>query len=419
MESNVSYQKIGSHEAQKGSFDKCVLLYSGGLDTSIMLKWIQEEYDCSVVALTVNVGQIHEDLAAIKAKAKILGAVESVIIDAREEFADKLLSRAIKANADYQGGYPLSTPLARVTLSEIAVRVAKERGIKVIAHGSTGKGNDQVRFESYITSLDANMKVIAPVREWSMGRDEQIDYAKKHNIPIKQNKEYLYSHDDNMWGSTNEGGDIEDPTCIPDLNKFLQVCTPPEQAPDKAEILEIGFDKGLPCSVNGETMSLCRVIEQANALGARHGIGIVFLTEDRLVGLKVRGVYEAPGAEILMKAHYNLEKLVNTRDLNELKKMIDEKWAYTCYGAKWYDPSMDAMHAFQDSANARVQGTVKVKLFKGKADVVAMESKNSLFDANLATFNKNASFNQNASAGFIEIYNLAQKTYRHLHNSET
>ena len=419
MDSKITYQKIGSHEAQKGSFDKCVLLYSGGLDTSIMLKWIQEEYNCSVVALTVNIGQIHEDLTAIKAKANKLGAVESVIIDARDEFADKLLSRAIKANADYQGGYPLSTPLARVTISEIAVRVAKERGIRVIAHGSTGKGNDQVRFENYITSLDANMKVIAPVREWSMGRDEQIDYAKKHQIPIKQNKDYLYSHDDNMWGSTNEGGDIEDPTCIPDVNKFLQVCTPPEKAPDEAEILEIGFDHGLPCSVNGETLSLCRAIERTNAFGARHGVGIVFLTEDRLVGLKVRGVYEAPGAEIIIKAHYNLEKLVNTRDLNELKKMIDEKWAYTCYGAKWYDPSMDAMHAFQDSANARVQGTVKVKLYKGKADVVAMSSSNSLFDANLATFNKNASFNQNASAGFIEIYNLAQKTYRQLHNRET
>ena len=414
MESKFTYQKIASHEARKGSFDKCVLLYSGGLDTSIMLKWIQEAYNCSIVALTVDVGQLHEDLEAIKAKALKLGALEAVIIDAREEFTEKVLSRAIKANADYQGGYPLSTPLARVTLSEIAVRVAQDRDIKVIAHGSTGKGNDQVRFENYITALDADMKVIAPVREWSMGRDEQIDYAKQHNIPIKQNKDYLYSHDDNMWGSTNEGGDIEDPTCTPDLAKFLQVCVTPEQAPDQAEIISIGFQGGLPCSVNEENLSLCQVIEKANAAGAKHGVGIVHLTEDRLVGLKVRGVYEAPGAEILIKAHFNLEKLVNTRDLIELKKLIDEKWAYTCYGAKWFDPSMDAMHAFQDTANKRVSGTVKVKLFKGKADVVAMESPYSLFDANLATFNKDASFNQNASAGFIEIYNLAQKTYRRL-----
>ena len=416
MDKKVSYQKIGSHEAHKGTFDSCVLLYSGGLDTSIMLKWIQEEYGCSIVALTVDVGQLHEDLEAVKAKAIRLGAKEAVVIDAREEFAENLLSRAIKANADYQGGYPLSTPLARVTLSEVAVRVAKERGIKVIAHGATGKGNDQVRFENYVTSLDAGMKVIAPVREWSMGRDEQIEYAKKHNIPIKQNKEYLYSHDDNMWGSTNEGGDIEDPACIPNLPKFLQVCTTPEQAPDQPEIVVIGFRKGLPCSFNGKDESLCQIIEQANAAGARHGVGIVHLTEDRLVGLKVRGVYEAPGAEILIKAHYNLEKLVNTRDLNELKKMIDEKWAYLCYGAKWYDPSMDAIHAFQDAANRRVTGVVKVKLYKGNADVVAMESPYSLFDSNLATFNKNASFNQNASAGFIEIYNLAQKTYRRLDN---
>ena len=414
MNSNVTYQKIASHEARKGSFDKCVLLYSGGLDTSIMLKWIQEAYNCSIVALTVDVGQLHEDLEAVKAKAIKLGAVEAVVIDAKEEFAENILARAIKANADYQGGYPLSTPLARVTLSEIAVRVAKERGIQVIAHGSTGKGNDQVRFENYITTLDANMKVIAPVREWSMGRDELIDYAKEHDIPIKQNKEYLYSHDDNMWGSTNEGGDIEDPGCIPNLAKFLQVCVTPEQAPDQPEIITVGFQQGIPCSINGETLSVVDVIEKANAAGARNGVGIVHLTEDRLVGLKVRGVYEAPGAEILIKAHYNLEKLVNTRDLNELKKTLDEKWAYLCYGAKWFDPSMDAIHAFQDSANQRVNGTVKVKLYKGKADVVAMESPYSLFDANLATFNKDASFNQNASAGFIEIYNLAQKTYRRL-----
>ena len=414
MNSNVTYQKIASHEARKGSFDKCVLLYSGGLDTSIMLKWIQEAYNCSIVALTVDVGQLHEDLEAVKAKAIKLGAVEAVVIDAKEEFAENILARAIKANADYQGGYPLSTPLARVTLSEIAVRVAKERGIQVIAHGSTGKGNDQVRFENYITTLDANMKVIAPVREWSMGRDELIDYAKEHDIPIKQNKEYLYSHDDNMWGSTNEGGDIEDPGCIPNLAKFLQVCVTPEQAPDQPEIITVGFQQGIPCSINGETLSVVDVIEKANAAGARNGVGIVHLTEDRLVGLKVRGVYEAPGAEILIKAHYNLEKLVNTRDLNELKKTLDEKWAYLCYGAKWFDPSMDAIHAFQDTANQRVNGTVKVKLYKGKADVVAMESPYSLFDANLATFNKDASFNQNASAGFIEIYNLAQKTYRRL-----
>ncbi len=392
MESKMTYQKIGSHEAQKGSFDKCVLLYSGGLDTSIMLKWIQEAYDCSIVALTVDVGQLHEDLEAIKAKAMKLGAIEAVVVDARKEFAETILSRAIKANADYQGGYPLSTPLARVTLSEVAVRVAKERGINVIAHGSTGKGNDQVRFENYVTTLDVNMKVIAPVREWSMGRDEQIDYAKQHNIPIKQNKEYLYSHDDNMWGSTNEGGDIEDPACIPDLTKFLQVCVTPEQAPDQSEVVTIGFQQGIPCSINEEKLSLCQIIEKANDAGARHGVGIVHLTEDRLVGLKVRGVYEAPGAEILIKAHFNLEKLVNTRDLNELKKTIDEKWAYLCYGAKWFDPSMDAIHAFQDSANHRVEGTVKVKLYKGKADVVAMESPYSLFDANLATFNKDASF---------------------------
>ncbi len=411
MEQNTNYKKIASHEAKKGEFKKCLLLYSGGLDTSVMLKWIQEQYECELYALTIDIGQLHEDLEEIKEKAIKLGAKKAFVIDAKEQFADEILSKAIKANADYEGGYPLSTPLGRVILSQIAVEIAQKEGIEVIAHGSTGKGNDQVRFENYITTLDPNLKIIAPVREWGIGRDEEIEYAKKHNIPIKQTAETPYSYDDNMWGSTGEGGEIEDPKLIPPLENILQVCTLPENAPNESEIIEIEFQKGVPVAFGGQKMSLKNIVNQVNKAGAKHGVGITHLIEDRLIGMKVRGVYEAPGAEILIKAHYNLEKIVNTKDANMLKKELDVKWSDFCYSAKWFEPALQAIHAFQDKINERVDGKVKVKLYKGVATVVAVESPYSLFNADLATFNKNSAFNQNASAGFIELYNLAQKTY--------
>lgn len=407
----MTYQKVASHEAKKGDFKKCVLLYSGGLDTSVMLKWIQEEYDAEVIALTIDVGQIHEDLEEARQKALKLGASAAYVVDVKERFADEILSYAIKMNADYQGGYRLSTPLGRVILSEIAVEIAKKEGATVIAHGSTGKGNDQVRFESYITTLVPEMKVIAPVREWGMGRDEELAYAEKHNIPVTQTAAKPYSYDDNMWGSTGEGGEIENPELVPPLRNILEVCTHPEDAPNEGEIVEIEFEKGVPVAFNGTKMSLASIVEKTNEIGAKHGVGISHLIEDRLIGLKVRGIYEAPGAEILIQAHKNLEKLVTTRDANLLKSEMDIRWSDYCYAAKWYEPSIKALHAFGDSINERVTGTVKVHLLKGKADVVALKSRYSLFDENLATFDKNAAFNQNASAGFIELHSLAERTY--------
>ncbi len=416
MDTATSYQKIASHEAKKGEFRSCLLLYSGGLDTSTMLTWIRDTYKADVIALTVDVGQMHENLEEARAKALRLGAKDARVVDVRDRFADTVLSHAIKANADYQGGYHLSTPLGRVVLSQVAVEVARETGATVIAHGSTGKGNDQVRFESYITTLAPELKTIAPVREWSMGRDEQIAYARSHGIPVKQTADRPYSYDDNMWGSTGEGGEIEDPKRIPPLENILQVCVHPGKAPDKPEDVDITFEQGIPVAWNGQAMSIREVVEHANAAGARNGVGIEHLIEDRLIGLKVRGIYESPGARILTKAHFNLEKLVSTRDLNEMKSLIDQKWAYLCYGAKWFEPTMDAIHAFQDAANAYVTGTATVRLFKGNADVVAVASPNSLFNADLATFNRNARFNQNASAGFIELYTLAQKTAYSVHH---
>jgi argininosuccinate synthase len=410
MESKTNYQKVASYEAEKGSFKKCLLLYSGGLDTSVMLKWIQEEYDCEVIALTIDIGQTADDLEAIKQKALKLGAKDAIVYDAKDEFAEVVLSEAIKANADYQGGYALSTPLGRVIISKVAVKIAEEYGCQVVAHGCTGKGNDQVRFETYITTLDRNIKIIAPVREWGMGRDEEIAYAEKHGIEVKQKKDTPYSYDENMWGNTGEGGEIEDPELIPPLDKIVQWSTLPESAPDATELVEIEFSKGVPVAVNGEKSKLAQIINKLNSIGAKHGVGIVNLIEDRMVGLKVRGIYENPGASILVTAHKKLEMLVSTRQENELKSFIDNKWAYLTYAAGWYDPVMYHIHAYINSQNQKVTGTVKVQLFKGNITVVALDSPYSLFDSNLATFNKNASFNQNASAGFIEIHSLSQKT---------
>lgn len=410
MNNQSTYVKVASHEAKKGEFKKCLLLYSGGLDTSVMLKWIQEEYNAEVIALTINIGQTADNMEEIKKKGIKLGAKKVIVYDAKEEFADRILSQAIKANADYQGGYALTTPLGRVIISEIAVKVAKEHGCTVIAHGCTGKGNDQVRFEGYITTLDPKLKIIAPVREWGMGRHEEIEYAKKHKIPVKQKADKPYSYDENMWGNTGEGGEIEDPKLVPPLKNILQWCKTIEDAQSKAEIIEIDFVEGVPKKYNGKAMKLAALIAECNKVGAKHGVGVHHLIEDRLVGLKVRGVYENPGASILIQAHKKLEQLVSTREENELKSFMDNKWAYLAYAAKWFEPVMSHIHAYINSQNKKVTGKVKVQLYKGNITVVAVESKYSLFNADLATFERSTAFNQNASAGFIEIYNLPQKT---------
>ncbi|MDZ7771209.1 MAG: argininosuccinate synthase [Balneolaceae bacterium] len=403
------YHKTASHEAEKGTFDTCLLLYSGGLDTSVMLKWIQQEYECEVIALAIDLGQRADNLEWIREKALSLGAKEAVVYDAKEEFAELCLE-SVRANADYQGGYALGCPLGRVMISRVAVRLAAEYGCQVIAHGCTGKGNDQVRFESYITTLDPSLKTIAPVREWSMGRDEEIEYALANDIPVEQTKESPYSYDENMWANTGEGGEIEDPGKIPPLGNILKWCNTPKEAPDKEEIVSVGFEEGRPVKLNGAPVKPAGLITALNDLGARHGVGYFHLIEDRVVGLKVRGIYENPAAHILIQAHKNLEQLVSTREENELKTLMDTNWAYLCYGAKYFEPVMDNIRAFIDNQNRKVTGTVKLRLYKGNCEVVALESPYSLFDENLATFNKSAAFNQNASAGFIELWNLPQKT---------
>lgn len=405
-----SYIKVSSYEGRKGEVKKVVLLYSGGLDTSMMLKWIQDQYQAKVIALTIDIGQQADDLEKIKKKALALGAHKAFVVDAKNEFAYHYLSWGIKANASYQGEYHLSTPLGRPLLAKIAVDIARQEKADTIAHGCTGKGNDQVRIEGTVLTLAPEMKIIAPVREWSMGRDEQLEYVKKHNIPVRQTADCPYSYDDNMWGVTGESGEIEDPALIPPLEKILQVCTLPEKAPKKPELVELEFVRGLPVAVNGKSMSLPDLIIHLNKVGAKHGVGIAHHIEDRLVGLKVRGIYEAPAAEIIIKAHFDLEKYVSTGRENEFKSMVDIKWAYLCYGALWYEPLMSHLNAYLDSVNQKVTGKVTVKLLSGRAEVVAVESPNALYKPKLATFMKDSSFNQNCSAGFIEIYSLQMRT---------
>jgi len=416
MKTTTTYQKVASHEAHKGEFDKVLLLYSGGLDTSILLKWLQDHYDCEVITLTIDIGQ-NENLEAAKQKALNLGAKAAYIVDAKKDFAENFISKAIKANADYQGGYHLFCPLGRAIISKVAVNIAHKENCQVIAHGCTGKGNDQVRFEGYITTLDPKLKTIAPVREWAMGRDEQLEYAHKHGIPVSQTSQKIYSYDENLWGDSSEGGEIEDTSKIPNFKNCLIKCNTPENAPNKGEIVELEFLEGLPTHLNGKEYPLLELIKKLDPLGAKHAIGITTLIEDRIIGLKVRGVYEEPAAEIIIQAHKNLEKLVSTREENEFKTIIDQKWAYLCYGAKWHHPLMDHLNSYIDSVNQKITGKVKIKLYKGKATVLAVESPNSLFDEKMATFMKNSLFNQNASAGFIELWNLPQKTaYNIKHN---
>jgi len=411
------YTKVASHEAKKDEVHKVVLLYSGGLDTSIMLKWIQDEYNAEVIALTIDIGQQEDDLDEIKQKAINLGAIEAIVLDCKDEFANEYVSKAIKANGSYQGDYHLSTPIGRPLLAKKAVEIAHKYNADTIAHGATGKGNDQVRMETSVLCYDPNMKMIAPVREWAMGRDEELAYAKKHNIPTPQEKKNVpYSWDDNMWGVTGEGGEIEDPKLAPNLEKILQVTNTPENAPDKAEYVTIDFKEGIPVALNSEEMSLKNIILKLNKIGGKNAIGYSILIEDRLIGLKVRGVYELPGAHIIVTAHYNLEKLVSTQDENEMKEMMDSKWAYLVYNAKWLEPTFNHVNAYIDSMNKKVTGQVTIKLYKGNCDVVSVDSPNSLFDADLATFNKNAKFNTNSSAGFIELYGLAMKTANQIKN---
>src|SRR4051794_26877104 len=407
---HTAHTRTASYLAEPSEVGRVLLLYSGGLDTSVMLKWIADEYEAEVVTLTVNLGQPGEDYEVIEGKARRIGAVECHVIDARDEFARDYVVPAIKANALYGSGYPLFTALGRPLIAKLAVQVARETGCDTIAHGCTGKGNDQVRIEATVATLAPELKTIAPVRSWAMGREEEIAYAREHGIPVKGGTEVTpYSIDDNLWGRSSEGRWIEELDHAPEDDVF-QLVTRPEQAPDEAQTVTVGFEAGVPVALDGERLGLVELLERAAEIGCRHGVGIVDHIEDRIVGLKVRDIYEVPAAAILLPAHAELERLVGTIHQNQFKPRIDQQWAYLVYAGLWWEPLRTDLDAYIDAVNAQVTGTVGLKLYKGHVRPVTRSSPNAVYDALLATFESGgALFHQQASPGFIELWSLQSR----------
>ncbi len=402
--------RTASYEADPAQVRRVLLLYSGGLDTSVMLKWIQDQYGAEVVALSVDLGQPGEDWEVVRGKALRLGAVDCRVVDARDEFAHEYVLPAIRANARYGGGYPLFTALGRPLIAKLAVDAAREAGCDTIAHGCTGKGNDQVRIEATIATLAPELKVIAPVREWRMGREEEIEYAREHGIPVKGGTEVApYSIDDNLWGRSSEGRWIEELDHEPEDDVFGLV-TRPEEAPDEPGRVTVGFERGVPVSLDGERLGLVELIERAGEIGARHGVGIVDHIEDRIVGLKVRDIYEVPAATILLTAHQELERLVSTIHQNQFKPALDRQWAYLVYAGLWWEPLRGDLDAYMERVDQQVTGAITLKLFKGSARVVKRESPNAVYDQALASFGESGGlFSQAASPGFIELWSLQSR----------
>jgi argininosuccinate synthase len=416
-DSHIATPRTASYEADPEHVHRVLLLYSGGLDTSVMLKWIQDQYEAEVVCLTVNLGQPGEDYEVIKGKAIRLGALECHVVDARQEFAREYLTPAIKANALYGGGYPLFTALGRPLIAKLAVEYARRCGCDTIAHGCTGKGNDQVRIEATVATLAPELKVIAPVRSWRMGREEEIAYAREHGIPIKGGTEAApYSIDDNLWGRSSEGRWIEDLEHAPEDDVF-QLVARPEEAPDEPQVVELTFERGVPVALDGERLGLVELIERAAEIGARHGVGIVDHIEDRIVGLKVRDIYEAPAAALVLPAHQELERLVCTIHQNQFKPQLERQWAFLVYAGLWWEPLRADLDAYMDSVNELVSGTVGMKLFKGHARVVTRSSPNAVYDASLASFAESGGlFSQSAAPGFIELWSLQSRMAWRLRN---
>ncbi len=412
-------EQAASYLANPDEVGRVLLLFSGGLDTSVMCKWIQDEYEAEVVALTINLGQPGEDYDVVEPKALDLGAIAAEVIDAREEFAREFVTPAILANGTYGLSYPLFTALGRPLIAKLAVDAARRHGCDTIAHGCTGKGNDQVRIDGTVATLAPELKIIAPVRQWQMGRDEEIAYAREHGIPIKGGAEQTpYSIDDNLWGRSSEGRWIEDLDHAPDDDVF-QLVTPPERAPDEAQTVQIGFEAGVPVSLDGEKLELVELLDRVTEIGCRHGIGIVDHIEDRIVGLKVRDIYEVPAATIILNAHAELERLVSTIHQNQFKTNLDRQWAYLVYAGLWWEPLRENIDAYMLSANERVTGTIGIKCFKGTARVVTRSSPNAVYDAALATFDTSGGlFSQNASPGFIELWTLQSRMAHRLRQSQ-
>ena len=389
---------------------KVVLAYSGGLDTSIIIPWLKENYDnCEVIAVSGDVGQGTE-LDGLEEKAIITGASKLYIEDLKDVFVKDYIFPTLKAGAVYEGEYLLGTSFARPIIAKRIVEIAKAEGADAICHGCTGKGNDQVRFELTIKAFAPEMKIIAPWRVWSIkSRDEEIDYAEAHNVPLKISRETNYSKDKNLWHLSHEGMDLEDPANEPQYNKpgFLELGVSPEQAPDKPTYVTISFEKGVPVALNGEKLDGVTMIEKLNAIGGANGIGLVDLLENRLVGMKSRGVYETPGGSILYRAHQVLETLTLDRDTSHYKALVAQKYAELVYFGQWFSPLREALDAFVDSTQKTVTGDVKLKLYKGNIINAGTTSPYSLYDPELATFDEDEVYNQGDAEGFINLFGLS------------
>lgn len=387
--------------------DKIVLAYSGGLDTSVMAKWLQEKYAADVVTVTVDVGQ-GDDQDLIKKRSENVGAIKHFYIDAKDEFVTDYVFPAIRANALYQGKYPVSTAIARPLIAKKLVEVAEKESATAVAHGCTGKGNDQVRFEVAIRSWSPNVKIIAPVREWGLSRTEEIEYARKNHIDITVSIEKPYSIDQNLWGRSIESGILEQQDHEPP-EEIFEWTTAPEKAPEQPEQVKISFDKGIPTALNGEEMDGLELIQNLNQAAGKHGIGRIDHIEDRLVGIKSREVYECPAAVVILEAHKDLEKSVLTRHESAFKQLVDTQWTFLAYAGLWTEPLREDLEAFIERTQQNVTGDVKVKMYKGGMQVVGRSSPKSLYDVGLATYDLGTSFDQKWSAGFIEIWGLPSR----------
>jgi argininosuccinate synthase len=387
---------------------KVVLAYSGGLDTSVIVPWLRENYGCEVVCFTANIGQ-EEELDGLEEKALASGASQFVIHDMQEEFAEEYIFPVLSAGAVYERTYLLGTSMARPLIGKHQVEVAHQVGADAVAHGATGKGNDQVRFELTYTALDPRLKVIAPWREWEIrSREDAIAYARAHNIMVTASEKSIYSRDRNLWHLSHEGGPLEDPWKAPDESMY-QLSISPEEAPDQAEIVEIEFVSGIPVSVNGERLSPAALVTKLNRLGGKHGIGRADMVESRLVGMKSHGVYETPGGTILMAAHREIESLVLDKDTIQFKDLVALKYAELVYNGMWFSPLRESLAAFVDNTQGPVTGSVRLKLYKGNILPAGRKSAFSLYREDFATFGQEDVYDQLDAQGFIRLYGLPLK----------
>lgn len=386
---------------------KIVLAYSGGLDTSIIIPWLKDNYPgCEVIAVSGNVGQTDE-LEGLEEKALKTGASKLYIEDLREEFITEYIYPTLKAGAKYENTYLLGTSFARPVIAKRIVEIALAEGADAIAHGCTGKGNDQVRFELTIKAFAPDMKIIAPWRIWDLkSRDDEIDYAEAKGVPLKINRETNYSKDKNIWHLSHEGMDLENPANEPDYTKILEMGVDPFNAPDAPSYVSVSFEKGIPVAVNGEKLNPVALVEMLNKIGGANGIGLLDIVENRLVGMKSRGVYETPGGTILYRAHEALESITLDRDTTHTKQMLAGKFADLVYFGQWFTPLREALSAFVDKTQETVTGEVKIKLYKGNMIISSIKSPYSLYDEDIATFGKDEVYNQKDSSGFINLFGL-------------